>query len=200
MLPLDLVACASARQGCEDTGVNTQTTAFKDDVSAELEEACVSFHRLLDAMSPDDLRRPTNGTKWNNEELLFHMLFGYLIMWALILIVRIFSRLPMRASMLFAMLLNGLTVPFNIVNYLGSRIGAKVYKSERMGAKFDKVAASLRRKLAAESDRSLYREMYFPAKWDPFFKDRMSLADVYHYPTQHFEFHRWQLSTGPVAG
>ena len=26
----------------------------------------------------------------------------------------------------------------------------------------------------------------------------MTLADVYHYPTQHFDFHRRQLS-GPLA-
>jgi hypothetical protein len=38
--------------------------------------------------------------------------------------------------------------------------------------------------------------MCFPVKWDPFFRDRMTLADVYHYPFQHFEFHGRQLSRG----
>jgi hypothetical protein len=36
--------------------------------------------------------------------------------------------------------------------------------------------------------------MAFPVRWDPFFKPVMTLADVYHYPTQHFEFHRRQLT------
>jgi hypothetical protein len=33
-------------------------------------------------------------------------------------------------------------------------------------------------------------------RWDPFFKDTMTLADVYHFPTQHFEFHRRPLTLG----
>ena len=31
-------------------------------------------------------------------------------------------------------------------------------------------------------------------RWDPFFMDFMTLADVYRYPTQHFDFHRQQLT------
>jgi hypothetical protein len=31
---------------------------------------------------------------------------------------------------------------------------------------------------------------------DPFFKNYMTLADVYHYPTRHFMFHSKQLSAG----
>jgi hypothetical protein len=36
--------------------------------------------------------------------------------------------------------------------------------------------------------------MHFPVAWDPFFKDTMTLADVYHFGTQHFDYHRSQLS------
>ena len=36
--------------------------------------------------------------------------------------------------------------------------------------------------------------MHFPTGWDPFFTDRMSLADVYHHGTQHFDFHARQLA------
>ena len=31
------------------------------------------------------------------------------------------------------------------------------------------------------------------------FKDVMTLADLYHYPTQHFEFHQRQLTLGLPA-
>ena len=142
------------------------------------------------------MRRPTNGTKWNNEELLFHMLFGYIITASLIWIVKLLGRLPRPLTRPFAMLLNGLTPPFNTVNYLGSVLGAKVYNHSRMGQKFDKTCNLIRRMLAAESDRNLRRGMCFPTRWDPFFKSYMTLADVYHYPTQHFTFHRKQLSAG----
>jgi len=36
--------------------------------------------------------------------------------------------------------------------------------------------------------------MHFPTRWDPFFTDVMTLRDVYRYPTQHFDFHRAQLT------
>ena len=32
------------------------------------------------------------------------------------------------------------------------------------------------------------------------FKDFMTLADLYHYPTQHFDFHQRQLTLGRPAG
>jgi hypothetical protein len=37
--------------------------------------------------------------------------------------------------------------------------------------------------------------MHFPVGWDPYFKDTMTVADVYHYPTQHYDHHRRQLTT-----
>ena len=50
------------------------------------------------------------------------------------------------------------------------------------------------RHLNRESDAALARKMHFPVQWDPFFKQVMTLADVYHYATEHFEFHRQQLT------
>jgi hypothetical protein len=53
---------------------------------------------------------------------------------------------------------------------------------QRMGRTFDQVIASLHRHLDAETDTALARGMRFPTRWDPFFTDIMTLADVYHYP------------------
>jgi hypothetical protein len=36
--------------------------------------------------------------------------------------------------------------------------------------------------------------MSYPVRWDPFFKEFMTVADIYHYPSQHFDFHRRQLT------
>jgi hypothetical protein len=176
-----------------DSGQLVSKQAVRD----EMDAARVTFHLLLDSMSPADLRRPTRYTKWNNEELLFHMLFGYLIMPSLVRMVKLFSRLPRGVSRVFARLLNSMTGPFNTVNYLGSRLGAKVYNHSRMGPKFDRTCASLQRRLSQENEASLRRGMHFPTKWDPFFKDYMTLAELYHYPTQHIMFHRRQLALRP---
>jgi hypothetical protein len=46
----------------------------------------------------------------------------------------------------------------------------------------------------AESDAALRQTMSFPVRWDPYFAQRMSLADLYHYATLHFDHHRRQLA------
>ncbi|MCM1971320.1 DinB family protein [Streptomyces sp. G1] len=160
----------------------------------DYERARRTFHELLDAASKADLARPTRGTKWTNGQLLWHMLFGYMVVRPLLVLGRVFGRLPRGAGEAFARLLNAGTVPFDWVNYVGPRGAVKVYGPHRMGAALDRVLDSLQRRLAAESDADLARGMHFPVRWDPFFKDFMTLADIYRYPTRHFDFHRCQLT------
>lgn len=158
--------------------------ADRQAIHAELERAGAEFAALVDRAGPGDLRRPTDGTRWTNQQLLLHMLFGYLIVRTLLGLVRMFGRLPDSCSRVFAAGLNAGTRPFHAVNYL-VRGGALVFRGPRLVAKFDRVIASLHRRLDAETDAALGRVMQFPTRWDPFFTDRMSLANVYHYGTQH---------------
>ena len=51
------------------------------------------------------------------------------------------------------------------------------------------------RDLVRESEHTLGLAMHFPVGWDPFFKDVMTIGDVYYYPTQHYDHHRRQLTT-----
>jgi len=162
----------------------------------EYERARRTFHRLLDTATEADLARPTLGTRWTNEQLLWHMLFGYIITRALLVLVRAFGRLPRGTGKAFARLLDAATVPFDFVNYIGPTGAVKVFGRRRTGAAYDRVVASLCRRLAAETEADLARGMHYPVRWDPFFKDFMTLADIYHYPTRHFDFHRRQLTLG----
>ena len=159
-----------------------------------MDRARSEFHRLLEHASPADLVRVSDGTRWTNEQLLFHMLFGYLVVRNLRVIVKNFGRLPEPTSRVFAALLNAATTPFHLINFWGSCAGARVFGPARMGRRFDTTIASLQRHLDAEDDSQLSRRMHFPTRWDPFFTDVMTLAEVYHYPTQHFDFHRAQLT------
>ena len=163
-------------------------------LAADLENARIEFHRLLDVAGPHDWGRPTRGTRWTNEQLLFHMVFGYMIVQRLLILVKVFNRLPDELSRSFARLLNAATKPFDVINYYGSSAAALVYNRHRMGAKMDRVIAALQRKLARESDDASQRGMHFPTRWDPFFQDYMTLADLYRYPGRHFDFHAHQLT------
>ena len=75
-----------------------------------------------------------------NEELLFHMVFGYMVVRALIPLVHVVSRLPEPVGRRFAALLNAGTRPF---------------------------VAAISRRLKAESDDCLSRSMPFPDRWTP---------------------------------
>lgn len=163
-------------------------------VHEEMERARTGFHELLDGASVADLHRRSDGTRWNNKQLLFHMLLGYLIARALRGLVVTFDRLPAGTNRCFARLLNAVTVPFDAVNYVGAWLAGSVLSGRILNALFDRTIASLRRRLDAETEGDLARAMRFPVRWDPFFREVMTLADVYHFPTQHFDFHRRQLT------
>ncbi len=174
-----------------------ESTRFdREAIVEELQEANSTFHRLLEDAGPTELARRSAGTRWTNEQLLFHMLFGYLVVVVLLRLVVVFGRLPPALSRGFAWLLDSCAVPFNVVNYWGSCAGAKVFNRRRMGRKCDRVIAGLQRKLRAASDADLARGMYYPTRWDPFFDGYMTLGQLYRYPTQHFDFHRRQLTLG----
>ena len=171
----------------------------REAIYAELWRARVTFRRLVEDASPEDLAKASNGTRWTNQQLLFHMLFGYLVTRALIVLARLFARLPAGASRAFARLLDAVTTPFHWVNYLGSCAGAKAFPRRRMAGKLDQVTMALEQQLRAKTTAQLHCGMHYPVRWDPFFKDFMTLADLYHYPTQHFEFHQRQLTLGQSA-
>jgi len=122
------------------------------------------------------------------------MVFGYMVVLRLLPLVRFFGRVPDRFSRAFSGALNAGTGPFHVVNYRGSCGGALVFHGPRLVWLFDRVVASLHRHLDNESEQSLRRTMHFPVGWDPFFTDRMSLGEVYHYGTVHFDHHRAQLT------
>jgi hypothetical protein len=166
----------------------------RQSVHDELERVRADFRQLVESADDDVLRRPSNGTRWNNRQLLFHMLLGYLIIRALLRLVRVFGRLPLRASRIYANVLNAATRPFDEVNFLGSYAAGHTVSPARMVVMFDHTVAKLHRRLDAETDADLARGMHYPIRWDPFFKDYMTLADVYHFPTQHYDFHRRQLT------
>src|SRR5260370_3866378 len=64
------------------------------EVREERDSARLDCDGLIVAATPADLRRPSDGTRWTNQQLLFHMLFGYLIVRALLVLVRVFGLLP----------------------------------------------------------------------------------------------------------
>ena len=53
---------------------------------------------------------------------------------------------------------------------------------------------ALQRQLDRETEKTCALTMHFPTAWDPYFRPLMSVQDVYHYGTEHYDHHRRQLS------
>jgi DinB family protein len=173
-----------------------------DEIANELRAARDDFHTLVDGAITAELRGATNGTKWTNEQLLFHMLFGYLVVRNLLPLVKMFGRLRQSWSRRFAATLDSATRPFHVINYVGSLGGARLLGHAGMERLMDWVIDSLIRSLSRASQAELDRGMHFPVGWDPYFRDFMTLREVYHYATQHYRHHRNQLTltnAGPTT-
>jgi hypothetical protein len=163
-------------------------------MAADLERARADLHHLLSIATDDDWNKATSGTRWTNEQLLFHMVFAYMLVRRLLFLVRIFGRLPDGVSRGYARMLDAATPPFHVINYYGSCAACLFYNRRRMGKKMDREIDKLQRSLARANDASLRRGMHYPPGWDPYFRDYMTLADVFRYPGQHYDHHRRQLT------
>lgn len=163
-------------------------------VAADLERCRQDLHALLSGATRAQLRRRSGGTRWTNEQLLFHMVFGFLIVRRLLPLVWLVSQLPAPAGRGFARVLESGRAPFHVVNYLGSCGGALVFNRNRMGWLCDRTIAGLVARLQREPELSLGRGMPFPTSWDPYFSAFMTLEEVYRYPALHYDHHRAQLT------
>lgn len=123
------------------------------------------------------------------------MLFGFILARVLLPIVKGFSRLPPGVSRTFAAILNAASRPFHVANYLSALPGGTVLSTRTLEQVMDRTIAGLRRCLARESEANLALAMHFPVRWDPYFNELMTVGDMYHYPTQHYQHHRRQLTT-----
>jgi DinB superfamily len=165
------------------------------DVDADLERVAADFHQLLDSATRAELRAPTDGTRWTNQQLLFHMLFGFVVVRALLPLVKGLGRVPDVFSRWFAAALNAATGLFHVVNFLSALPGGRVLRGPALGRFMDSTIGHLRARLASETERTLALAMHVPIGWDPYFKDVMTVADFYAYPTLHYDHHRRQLTT-----
>ena len=166
----------------------------RGEIDAEMCRVEADFAELVGGADPADLRRRSSGTRWTNRQLLYHMVFGYLIVRTLMPLVHVLGRLGWSRG--FAAVLNAGRGPFHLVNYLGSWVGGQLVPPAAMVRLMERTLRALRRRLDGESEETLALTMHFPTAWDPYFRPTMTVRDVYHYGTEHYEHHRRQLRLG----
>lgn len=152
------------------------------------------FHALLESMSEEDWEKQSLNSGWSNGEIMAHILFGFIILNALLPMARLWGKFPRETSKPFANFLNAVTKPFNWINALGARGQGKVFTYRRIGKIFDKVHASLLSKVTTLPGNEWQKGMYYPTQWDPNFSDFMTLEKLFRYPVAHFKFHQNQIA------
>ncbi len=162
------------------------------EITDEMRRAQAEFHQLIATSAPEDLDRPSNGTRWTNRQLLFHMVLGYGVVRTLLPLVRTLGRLGHSRG--FAAALHAARRPFHGINYLGPCVASRLLSLRAVIALLDRTIRGLERSLAAETDQGLALSMHMPTSWDPYFTPTMSVLDIYHFGTQHFDHHRRQLT------
>src|SRR5687767_7164388 len=108
----------------------------RQSIHDELERVRADLHHLVDRATAAELRRRTDGTRWTNGQMLWHMAFGYLLVHRLLPLARLFGRLPDPFSRTFAAVLDAGTGLFHHINYLGSCGGALVFHGPRLNRQF----------------------------------------------------------------
>ena len=81
----------------------------------------------------------------------------------------------------FAALLNAARRPFHVINYLGSWAGGQLVPPATMVKLMRRTLRALQRRLGRETEETLALTMHFPTAWDPYFRQQMTVQDVYHY-------------------
>jgi len=92
---------------------------------------------------------------------------------------KVLGRLPRAATVPFATLLDLGSGLFDQINYLGFRYGANIFSVGMLDRMLRGATRRLAQQLAMENADSLRRGMCYPRKWDPYFKDYMTVADLY---------------------
>ncbi len=163
-------------------------------VRLDLEWIGRDYDALLATVSPERLDEPSDGTRWTNRQLLWHMAFRQHIARVLLPVVAVFSRLPPAASRRYADILTAATRPYDWVNYAGSVAGARVTGLRLARRWMRRDTAWLLRWSEGATDEQLASGMSVPAGWDPYFTPWMSRQDVLVWAKRHYDHHRAQLT------
>ena len=177
----------------------TDHTIDRAAIAGDLERARTEFHQLLAEASVTTLDEADPRDTLDQRTVLFHMVFGYMIVQRLLILVKCSGACPIESAASSPAFSTPQPDHSTSSTTTAPARPPRVYNRRRMGAKMDRVIAALQRKLAREPRTRCSRGMHFPTRWDPFFKDYMTLEDVHRYPGQHFDFHIHQLALYSAA-
>jgi len=151
---------------------------------------------LVNSLPDSALNKRSANPGWTNGQIIWHIVFAFILTPILIVILRFFGRLPRRWSKLFALALNYSTPVFNLVNAIGPRVAVKIFTRRSIARLFDRIIDRILIMIYNTKDRDWELGMYYPNRWDPTnFKEYMTFNDIVHYPILHLRHHLAEVET-----
>ncbi len=157
------------------------------------------FSRIVRDARPEELGAPTEGTRWTNRQLLFHLVLGQNIAWSAIPLFGLFSHLPPAASRSWSRLLEACTGPYNWVNWAGSAAAGQLLAPGAMVRMMERTTVAIIAWYDRADEAALARGMSVPPSWDPYFSPWMSRREILAWAPQHYRHHRGQLTLTTIA-
>lgn len=152
------------------------------------------FACIVAGVRAAELDRSTDGTRWSNRQMLFHLVLGQKIARAGIPLLGGFSRLPPAASRGWSRMLEAGAKPYDWVNWAGSAAAGRVLPLPAMVRMMRGTTRAILRWFERADDAALARGMTMPPSWDPYFQPWMSRRDVLLWAPKHYRHHRRQLT------
>ena len=165
----------------------------------DLQWVARDYADLLVSAPTDRLDELTDGTRWTNRQLLWHMAFGQHVARVLMPVVGGFSKLPRSVSRGYANALSAATRPYEWVNYAGSAAGAQLTGLPLARRWMRRDTEWLLSWGSRATDAQLASGMSVPTGWDPYFTSWMSRYDVLVWTRKHYDHHRAQLTLASAA-
>ncbi len=153
---------------------------------AEIEATRDDFHRLLNEIPDDALRRPSDNPAWTIGQVLYHMSLAPRFLPADVRMIAGRSRL---ARLVPRLIPKGL---FDWLNAAYTRLAARRLTRQRLRAAYDRAHAETLRALDAATDEDFTRSARYP-DWDPLLTGEVSLIDLFGYVRRHFDSHAAQI-------
>lgn len=154
---------------------------IREQLREEIEATRLAFHALAAELRPEDWHKPTPNPNWDVSIMMFHITVAT-------------NYLPADVAMIRR--LNVVIYPpafiFNPFTEFVTRNGARRYTLDTIPQAYDKANQQTLKALESVHDNEWYKSAIFPG-YDPMLKGRMTIKDLFHYVSRHFELHAAEI-------
>jgi hypothetical protein len=154
---------------------------MREAIRKELETTKARFHQLLQSIPEGDLTRKSTNPAWTVAQVLYHMSVALRFLPSDIALIRRSGRMPKPPAFVF-----------HTFNVWLARWGARKASHDSLAAQYDQAHARTVEALESIEEDEWQKGADYPG-WDPMLEGHVTIEELFHYPTRHFEAHAQEI-------